>query len=89
MIDIIITETAPTRFEVRLADEVSETTHHVTVPAGVGVPGASDEEVVRTTFELLLERQAKEDIMPAFDLPMVAPFVPRFWQQLEQRLETE
>jgi hypothetical protein len=56
------------------------------VPAGVGVAGVSDAEVVEESFRFLLEREPKESIMASFDLPVISRYFPEYQQEMERRL---
>ena len=83
---IEVTELEPTRFEVVVREGGSSTTHRVIVPAGVGVAGVSDAEVVEESFRFLLEREPKESIMTSFDLPVISRYFPEYQQEMERRL---
>lgn len=84
--EIITTEDEQGSFTVEVREGGSSTTHTVKVPAGFGVPGSSDEEVVRESFRFLLEREPKEQILGSFDLPMISRYFPDYQGELQRRL---
>ena len=60
----------------------SATTHEVAVSRDDLVrlaPGDADpEDLVRRSFEFLLERESKESILRQFDLPLIGRYVPEY-----------
>lgn len=84
--DITTTEIEQGEFRVEVQEEGSSTSHTVTVPAGFGVPGVSDEQVVRESFRFLLEREPKEQILGTFDLPLISRYFPEYQEELQRRL---
>ena len=49
-------------------------------------PGASDpEDLVRASFEFLLEREPKESILPTFDLNVIGRYFPDFEREITRR----
>ena len=77
-------------FRVRVTDERSESSHRVTVTpedyqrlAG-GKIAALD--LVRRSFEFLLEREPKESILAEFDLRVIARYYPEFEREIKRRL---
>lgn len=84
--EIITTEDEQGSWTVQVEEGSSTSTHTVKIPAGFGVPGASDEEVVRESFRFLLEREPKESILSSFDLPMISRYFPEYQEELQQRL---
>jgi hypothetical protein len=75
---------------VRIVDEQSATEHTVNVSGGDLErldPGASDPtELVRRSFEFLLEREPKESILRSFDLPVIGRYFPDFERSIRPRL---
>ncbi len=47
---------------------------------------AEPESLVRASFEFLLEREPKESILQAFDLPVIEQYFPEYGEQIRQRL---
>jgi hypothetical protein len=73
----------PLRFRVRLVDEDgSSTEHDVTLSRvdherlSVGYP--TTEAFVSGCFQFLLEREAKESILPTFDVRQISTYFPEF-----------
>ena len=78
------------RCSVTVGDDPAATTHEVTVrsdafaelaPAGVDV-----ERLVHASFAFLLEREPRESILRAFDLPVISRYFPDYEQEIPRRL---
>jgi hypothetical protein len=76
------TKADPLKFQVEISDEKSKTSHSVTVSqetyqrlAG-GLKSA--EELVKASFEFLLERESKESILKSFDLTEIQKYFPEY-----------
>ena len=48
--------------------------------------GATVEELVRSSFEFLLEREPRDSILRDFDLPMIGRYFPEYERDIGQRL---
>ena len=77
-------------FVVTVVDGEDQTTHRVTVPSEfadrlVGQAG-STEELVRLSFEFLLEREPQESILREFDITVIARYFPEYEDELRDRL---
>jgi len=48
--------------------------------------GATVDELVRASFEFLLEREPRESILRAFDLPAIGRYFPEYEREIRQRL---
>lgn len=73
---------------VNVKDEVA-TTHRVTVrPETVErlAQGHTAEELVRKSFEFLLERETNTSILRAFELPLIGHYFPEYEQEIKGRL---
>jgi hypothetical protein len=77
-------------FRVTVREGGGRTVHTVTVePAyaqrltGGAVP---PEELVRRSFEFLLEREGKESILGAFDLPVIGRYFPGYEAEIGRRI---
>jgi hypothetical protein len=44
------------------------------------------EELIRRSFEFLLEREPKDAILRAFDLPVIARYFPEYEAEIGRRL---
>ena len=79
-----------TAFVVSVADGEDQTTHRVTVPSefadGLVGQAGSTEELVRLSFEFLLEREPKESILREFDITVIGRYFPEYEDELRGRL---
>lgn len=74
---------------VTIGDDDRATTHEVTVDRDVLddlAPGATPEELVRVSFEFLLEREPRESIMRRFELPIIGRFFGDYRDEMIRRL---
>jgi hypothetical protein len=74
---------------VTLGDDAGATTHEVTVDREVLddlAPGATPDELVRVSFEFLLEREPRESIMRAFELPIIGRFFGDYRDEMLRRV---
>jgi hypothetical protein len=73
---------------VHVAEDNSATSHRVSVaPADLERldPGAADPtDLVRRSFEFLLEREPKESILRTFDLTVIGRYFPDWEQRLRR-----
>jgi len=78
------------RFRVRVSESARETTHEVTVSpsdyARLAGGKIEPEELVRRSFEFLLEREPKESILPQFDLSVISRYFPEYEQEIKRRV---
>ena len=79
-----------TRFRVRVTEGGSESTHEVTLDPkySVSLAGATalPEELIRKSFEFLLEREPKESILSRFDLSVIGRYFPEYEREIKKRL---
>ena len=77
-------------FEVRVAEGKSETRHRVTVkPADyerLAEGRVSAEELIRRSFEFLLEHESKESILSRFDLTVISEYFPQYEKEIRRRI---
>jgi hypothetical protein len=77
-------------FRVRVIEGAIVSTHHVTLkPADfkrLAGGKATPEELVRRSFEFLLEREPKESILARFDLSVIARYFPEYENEIARRL---
>lgn len=78
------------QFRVRVSDSAGETSHVVTVRpedylrlTGGKVDAA---ELVRRSFEFLLENERKESILKNFDLSVIENYFPNYEREIKVRL---
>jgi hypothetical protein len=78
------------KFRVRVIEGGSESTHDVTVSPGQLAKLAGDkirpEELVRRSFEFLLEREPKESILTRFDLSVISRYFQEYEHEIKRRL---
>jgi hypothetical protein len=76
-------------FRVTVTEGGSRTTHDVTLASSYyqkltkGTVAA--EELVRCSFEFLLERESKESILRTFDLPVIGRYFPEYEREISRR----
>jgi hypothetical protein len=77
-------------FRVRVIDGRSESSHRVTVaPEDYNrLTGGKIEarELVKRSFEFLLEREPKESILRQFDLQVIGRYFPDFEREIKRRM---
>ncbi len=82
----------PSRFEVRVRVGKGESNHRVTVAADTLASlgnGVSASELVRASFEFLLEREPKEAIMTSFDLTVIGRYFPEYDAEIGNYLRSD
>ncbi len=79
-----------THFRVRVLEGGSESTHQVTLDlqdcARLAGGAAPPEELIRKSFEFLLEREPKESILARFDLSVINRYFPEYEREIKKRL---
>ncbi len=77
-------------FKVRIIEKGSESTHRVSLTQndyGRLSGGKIDaQELIKRSFEFLLEREPKESILPQFDLPLIGRYFPEYELELRRRI---
>jgi hypothetical protein len=77
-------------FRVRVIEAGSETTHDVTLNPSdyTRLTGGkvAPEELVRRSFEFLLERESKESILTRFDLSVISRYFPEYEREINGTL---
>ncbi|MGH9692338.1 MAG: hypothetical protein ACRD4C_14875 [Candidatus Acidiferrales bacterium] len=80
-------------FQVRVMEGASQSSHRVTVQAEDyrRLSGGKIEpaELVRRSFEFLLEHEYKESILPSFDLMEIQRYFPGFASEMQRRLSAK
>ncbi len=77
------------RCSVVVGDDPSATEHVVEVDRVTlddVAPGATPEELVRESFVYLLERESRESVMRAFELPIIGRFFADYPDEISRRL---
>jgi hypothetical protein len=77
-------------FRVRVLESGSESTHQVALEpkdcARLAGGAAEPEELIRKSFEFLLERENKESILGRFDLSVISRYFPEYEREIKKRL---
>ena len=77
-------------FRVRVREADTSTTHVVSVRPDYHQKltrgGVTTEELIRRSFEFLLEHEPKEAILAEFDLAVIPRYFPDFEQEIRRRL---
>jgi hypothetical protein len=78
------------KFRVRVIEAGSESTHDVTVSPNDYTRLTNGkielEELVRRSFEFLLEREPKDSILTRFDLSVIGRYFPEYEREIRRRL---
>ena len=78
------------KFQVRVAEGSSQSTHQVTISGEyyrqLTSGQYSEETLLERSFEFLLERESKESILPRFDLREIGRYFPSFESVIKGRL---
>ena len=77
-------------FSVRVIEPGSESTHQVTLDpkdyARLAGGAIEPEELIRKSFQFLLEREPKESILSRFDLAVISRYFPEYEREIKNRL---
>ncbi len=77
-------------FRVRVIESGSESSHHVTLNPNdyTKLTGGKiePEELLRRSFEFLLDREPKESILGRFDLSVISRYFPAYEREIKRRL---
>jgi hypothetical protein len=94
MADITVTSAAKPdgwTFGVQVAEPNGQTRHSVTLSQRdfeqlTGGKATTPEELVRKSFEFLLEREPKHQILRQFDLPAISRYFPEYAAEIRNRI---
>jgi hypothetical protein len=77
-------------FRVRVIEPASQSTHQVTLDPKdyLRLTNATvdPEELIRKSFQFLLEREPKESILSRFDLSVISRYFPEYEREIKKRL---
>jgi hypothetical protein len=80
-------------FQVRVTEGNSSTSHHVTLKKADYVRIAAGKigpaELIRRSFEFLLENEPKESILAQFELTVIGRYFPHFEREIQRRLASK
>ena len=77
------------KYRVTVEEDGTRTEHEVTASPGDLArygPGVQPEQVLKASFEFLLEREPKEAILSRFDLPTIERYFPEYPQKIRNLL---
>ena len=90
MAKVEVEKTGNLEFRVRVVEKGSESTHHVSMKqadyARLTGGKIEPEELVRRSFEFLLEREPKESILSRFDLSVISRYFPDFEGEIKRKV---
>ena len=88
--DIKVEQLGDGEFRVRVIEGASESAHRVTLRPEdynrLAAGKAEPKELVRRSFEFLLENEPKESILARFDLSVIGRYFPQFEREIKRRL---
>lgn len=77
-------------YEVRVTEGKSESSHRVTLAekdyARLTNGNIAPEELIRRSFEFLLEHESKESILDRFDLMVISRYFPQYEREIKKRI---
>lgn len=77
-------------FRVRVVEAGSESWHQVTLDpkdyARLAAGAVEPQELIRKSFEFLLEREPKESILGRFDLSVISRYFPEYEREIKKKL---
>jgi len=79
----------PLRFDVTVREGSDESHHQVTVERATLdelAPDAEPEAVIEASFEFLLDREPKEQILSAFELPVIERYFGAYEDEIHRYL---
>ena len=90
MTDIAITSMEPDHYGVQVTEGDTTTSHRVQVPVSLlddmALDGVEHEQLVRESFEFLLEREPATSILESFSLDEIPRYFPEYYDELRLRL---
>jgi hypothetical protein len=88
---ITVTQQSERAFRVVVEEGSTQTTHLVSAEPAYceALTGGAESagELVRRSFEFLLEREPKEAILRTFDLPVIGRYFPEYERVIKKRLQ--
>lgn len=77
-------------YHVRVSEGAGESSHQVTLQPDdyrrLSKGKIAPEELVRRSFEFLLERESKESILARFDLQVISRYFPEYEREIARNL---
>ena len=89
-VNIEVEKIDTSHFRVRIIEPGSESSHYVTLNPNdytrLACGKIEPEELLRRSFEFLLEREPKESILGRFDLSVISRYFPAYEREIKRRL---
>ena len=86
---IEVERTGELEYRVRIFEKGSESAHHVSMKQDDYIRltdgKIEPEELLKLSFEFLLERESKESILPRFDLSVISRYFPEYEREIKRR----
>jgi hypothetical protein len=90
---IEVEHVSPDEFRVRVIERETETSHLVTAKKAdcerIAAGKIEPAELVKRSFEFLLENEPKESILARFDLSVITRYFPAFEREIRRRLAAQ
>lgn len=88
--EIEVKNTGENTYAVRVIQGKSESTHRVTLEdkdyTRLTDGNVTPEELIRRSFEFLLEHESKESILESFDLMVISRYFPQYEREVKKRI---
>jgi hypothetical protein len=88
--EIEVEKVDASHFRVRVSEVRGESSYEVTLDpkdhARLAGATAQPEDLIRKSFQFLLEREPKESILSRFDLPVIGRYFPEYEREIKRRL---
>jgi len=88
--EIEVKNTGENTYAVRVIQGKSESTHRVTLEdkdyTRLTDGNVTPEELIRRSFEFLLEHESKESILEGFDLMVISRYFPQYEREIKKRI---
>ena len=91
MSEVTVTAMGPGQFEVQVTEGATITIHQVSVPREMTEELGGDidqEELVRASFDYLLEREPATSILREFSLDVIPQYFPDYREEILRRLQS-
>ncbi|HKJ24236.1 MAG TPA: hypothetical protein VKB65_05395 [Myxococcota bacterium] len=89
MADIVVKPLGNEEFRVEVTEGSTRTAHRVTLRRDAQLRYGGDaapERLIEASFRFLLEREPKEAILQAFELPVIEQYFPEYPKEIRGRL---
>jgi hypothetical protein len=87
---IEVKKSAEGAYDVRVIEGRSQSSHRVTLSASdyqrLAAGKIMQEDLIRRSFEFLLEHESKESILSRFDLSVISRYFPQYEREIKKRI---